>query len=91
MIYVDQIQKYEHIKEAQARRLGPGWCHLFADTDEELHEFASLLGMKREWFQEHDVASHYDITPNRRAAAIEQGATQITTKNYIRLMRKKNE
>ena len=27
------------------------WCHLTAETTEELHEFARRLGMRREWFQ----------------------------------------
>lgn len=27
------------------------WPHLFADTEEELHAFAHILGLHREWFQ----------------------------------------
>lgn len=28
------------------------WSHLFADTKDELHEFAARLGLKRSWFQD---------------------------------------
>ncbi len=84
-VYVDQPHHYDRILDTQARRLGPDWCHLFADSDDELHEFAKMMSLKREWFQEHKSANHYDLTPNRRAKAIEFGATQITTKNFFRM------
>lgn len=90
MIYIDQIKQHAVIKDAQARRLGPGWCHLFSDDIEELHGFAKRLSLKREWFQDHKLAPHYDLTPNRREKALKLGATQISTKDYI-LMRRKNE
>ena len=69
-------------KEAQARRVGARngnqWCHLFADTPEEvpeLHRVAAAIGMKREWFQNHhDDFPHYDLVPSRRAAALKSGA-----------------
>ena len=39
------------------------WYHLMSDTeDEEIHNFALKLGLKREWFQE----DHYDIVESKR-------------------------
>ena len=37
---------------AQVGRLRTRWFHLIADSKEELHEFASRLGLRREWFQD---------------------------------------
>lgn len=54
-----------------------GGGHLQADTDEELHEFAAKLGLKRSWFQEKKDCpwhNHYDLTANKRRQAIELGA-----------------
>ena len=54
-----------------------GGGHLQADTLEELHHFASRLGLRREWFQakpgrpEND---HYDLTRTGRERALALGA-----------------
>ena len=54
-------------------------CHLFTDSDdiEDLHAFAARLGMKREWFQPHKVAPHYDFVKSRRDLAVQFGVTQV--------------
>ncbi len=36
-------------------------AHLVGDDPEELHAMAAALGLKREWFQEHDRLPHYDL------------------------------
>lgn len=54
-------------------------CHMLADTDEELHALADLIGVARKWHQappEHD--SHYDIALSKRALAVRNGAQEIT-------------
>lgn len=74
MIYVDMLINY-------GWKLGPS-CHLLADTEEELHEFAKSIGMKREWFQSGETTSmpHYDLTASRRKAAVMRGAIEIDRK-----------
>ncbi len=62
--------------------MGPS-CHLLADTEEELHEFAAELGMKRKWFQGTSIP-HYDLTVKRRERAVKLGATEETAKQMIR-------
>ena len=53
-------------------------CHLLADTEEELHEFASkILGLKRSYFQKHVRYPHYDLTKNIRKLAVEKGAIEV--------------
>lgn len=50
------------------------WCHLVADSIEELHDFARKLGMRREWFQHAASYPHYDITITSRIRALNLGA-----------------
>jgi hypothetical protein len=65
------------------------YCHLIADTLEELHIFAQSIGLKREWFQEKSYP-HYDITIGIRRKAIQNGAIEVCNKTFVRIMRKNN-
>lgn len=70
MVYVDDMR-------AKYRRMV--MCHMIADTDAELHEMASRIGVRRRWHQhppEHD--SHYDICLAMRRTAVVAGAIEIT-------------
>jgi hypothetical protein len=67
-----------------------GWkygksCHLLADTEKELHDFARLIGCKRNWFQVKS-SPHYDLTERRRKMAITKGAIEIDKKKFKELM-----
>lgn len=53
-------------------------CHLFADSVSELHIFAEQIGLKRSWFQNCSILSHYDLTKNKRKQAIRAGAIEIS-------------
>ncbi len=57
---------------------GERWAHLLADTLDELHAFAALLGMPRRAFQDRRSGAHYDVTSTMRARAIELGAVPIS-------------
>ena len=59
-------------------------CHMVADSEEELHEMADKIGMKRKWFQEGKVP-HYDVSKGKRELAIELGVTEITTKELVEM------
>lgn len=54
------------------------WCHMWADTPEELHALAARIGLRRSWFQEHSRLPHYDLTPGRRRAALAAGAIEMS-------------
>lgn len=60
------------------------WCHLVSDTSyDELHVFASALGIPPEAFQ----GDHYDLPENVRLLAIDHGAKAVTGRELIvRLM-----
>ena len=59
------------------------WSHLFADTQEELHQFAAQLGLRRSYFQPGRPRSdgspsphwHFDLTVGKRQQAIRLGAS----------------
>jgi hypothetical protein len=51
-------------------------CHMWADTDAELHAMARKIGMQRSWFQCPPKASwnHYDVSLSSKKKAIDLGA-----------------
>lgn len=49
-------------------------CHLAADTDAELMEFAERLGLRPEWKHK----DHFDVCITKRQKAIDLGAIEIT-------------
>lgn len=54
---------------------GKLWCHLVADSLDELHEFAVVLGLRRHWFQGKALYPHYDVTTVVRDRALQIGAS----------------
>ena len=78
-IYVDNVR----VKWA-----GSEWCHLVADTLDELHSFASQIGLRRNWFQSSASYPHYDIKLSVRIKAIQLGAVPGTRKQIIECAKK---
>lgn len=70
MIYVDNA------KNPLRRML---MSHLLADSVDELHTFAKLLGLRREWFQ----GDHYDVCQTVRNLAVQLGASEITQRQAV--------
>ncbi|MEJ7745775.1 MAG: DUF4031 domain-containing protein [Luteimonas sp.] len=68
-VYVDDAVTYWR---------GQRWAHLMADTLDELHAFAALLGIPRHAFQDKRSGAHYDITAALREEAIGLGAVAIS-------------
>lgn len=63
-----------YVDDEQIRWRGKVWCHLVADSLPELHLFASRLGLRRAWFQDHCSYPHYDVTVGLRDKALTLGA-----------------
>ena len=82
--YVDPIRHYPGLA---AHLPVQHWCHMTADTVEELHAMAAAIGMPRRVFQDHAYRWHYDLTAPRRAMAVEMGALEISSRDMIRIMR----
>jgi hypothetical protein len=64
------------------------WPHMVADTLDELHVFASTIGMRREWFQDHPDHPHYDLRPTKWALAKRHGAIETTAIEVLRVSRR---
>ena len=65
-------------------------CHMVADTMEELHAMADLIGLQRRWFQQSPPASmpHYDISLSKRALAVEFGAVDCDRNTFVEHVRR---
>lgn len=93
MIYVDALA-VGVATDAQARRVGARnggrWCHMMADSSAELRAFAVRLGLQPEWIQHPNTArEHFDLTPQRRAAAVRLGAVEVSRRDLVSLIRSK--
>lgn len=62
---------------------GRQWCHLVADSLDELHQFARSLGLQRTWFHAHASLPHYDITVEIRVMALNRGAVAADRRTLI--------
>lgn len=82
MIIVDELRVYGQAPKSGGEQYfgnGKRSCHMSCNGDiEELHRFAEEIGLKREWFQDHRALPHYDLTANKRVAAINNGAVEMT-------------
>lgn len=68
------------------------FCHMTADTTEELHLMASVLGLKKCWF--HGVRRghpHYDLTAWMRCLALDRGALFVPALEQARRRKKGHE
>jgi Protein of unknown function (DUF4031) len=77
----------------QPARLGSvddRWSHLVADDEDELHEFATRLGMRREWYQHKRTRphqGHYDVPERIRERAVALGAQTVSWRELGRMLR----
>ncbi len=57
-------------------------CHMWADTEDELHAMADAIGVARKWVQRPPKASwlHYDVSLGCKAKALAMGA--VLTDKY---------
>jgi hypothetical protein len=87
-VYVDQLIRPKPYYKSKNERWG--WsqsCHMIADTENELHEFARRLGLRREWFQNRHSNPrlwHYDLTASKRQQALCLGAKEITPEQFAK-------
>ena len=70
-----------YVDEAVWQRRGRRFCHLVADSPEELADFAARLGLRRAWLQTkpgRPWKDHYDLPAWARAEAVRLGALELT-------------
>lgn len=59
-----------------------------ADTIDELHGMADILGINRKWFQDKPNKPHYDICKSKKALAIKHGAKLVDDKEILKIWKK---
>ena len=58
--------------------------HLVSDTSlNELHDFAGVLGLRREWLHRKSIP-HYDLTGEVYELALAHGATLVSSRELVR-------
>jgi hypothetical protein len=82
--YVDSVRAYP----------GAGlryreYCHLLADSRDELHAMADAIGMPRRFFQDHLWRWHYDLPRHLRELAVRNGAVEVTMPEVGALLRER--
>jgi hypothetical protein len=82
--YVDTVRDYPDAGLRFER-----FCHLLADTREELHDMADRLGIPRGFFQEHPWRWHHDLPAHLRPRAVELGAREVTMHEVGALLRER--
>lgn len=73
-----------YVDDSKIPHRGTVWCHLMADSFSELEGFARKLNLHPSWRH----GDHYDLTPSKRAKAVQLGAQQVTARELIPLRKK---
>lgn len=81
-VYVDGMRRYDHAPKVRGRAVA--WCHMMADTESELLEMATQLGLKLHWRD----GDHFDLTSKQRERAINLGAKPVTSRDLVALRQK---
>jgi hypothetical protein len=58
-VYVDGLRPVARVVRRHPE--GTLWCHMIADSEEELHRVAEEIGLRRNWYHR----DHYDLTEVR--------------------------
>ena len=74
------------IDDAAIPKSGKKWYHLMSDGDDnEIHQFAAKIGLKREWFH----VDHYDLVSGKRQQAIDLGAQPVAALKLVEIRKQK--
>jgi hypothetical protein len=90
-VYVDELT-------ASERKINScfGWpyqraCHMYADTLDELHEMAGLIGIAQRYFHPGKQFPHYDLTAWKRQQAIARGAVAADRQHAVAFRARQKE
>ena len=69
------------------------FCHMVADSPEELLEMVDLIGVKRKWIQNKNTwREHFDITVGKKKLAVKAGAMEVSMMELGRILsRRRND
>ncbi|WP_204162081.1 DUF4031 domain-containing protein [Rathayibacter sp. VKM Ac-2803] len=83
-VYVDNFMIPADVPNG-ARTVRGVWCHMTADTTEELLAMARKIGLKETWIQKPGTwQEHFDVTLPKRKKAIAAGAIEVSMLEHVR-------
>jgi hypothetical protein len=82
-VFCEDVTVAVYVDNVRIAWRGRQWCHLVADSLDELHWFANSLGLKRAWFQGHASLPHYDVTVETRVVALNRGAVDSDRRTLV--------
>lgn len=81
-VYVDSVNIRAEVPNG-ARTVRGVWCHMTADTRDELDAMADRIGLRRSWIQHPGTwKEHYDLTQSRRRLAVAAGAVEVDARQH---------
>lgn len=80
---VDKFTERVIMDKPTYRADGYLWCHLTAQDLTILHNFAQLIGLQQEWFQDKPGHPHYDIKSKWIRNRAERLGAVIVEKKYF--------
>lgn len=75
-VYVDNMRMQASVPNG-VHMVNGRWSHMFADSTQELDEFALKLDLNPSWKQNSRGFIHYDLVESRRKQAVLLGAIEI--------------
>ncbi len=91
MVYVDSLFHWSAVRSPMLKKIGSIWCHLTADSELELVDFAQRLGRHPAWLQNPGTYRfHFDLCPTERSRALELGALPVSRKEMVALMKRRH-
>lgn len=63
------------------------YSHMMADSLDELHAFATLIGVKRHWFHR----DHYDFREPEWMLAVSLGAIVVSSRRLVEIRKKSRD
>ncbi len=76
--YVDDMGLQATVQNGDQQVTGK-WCHLFADTHEELMAVAEKAGLNPKWIQDAGTPDeHFDVTGKKIPAVVKAGAQPVS-------------
>lgn len=62
--------------------------HMIADSETELHDMATAIGLRRAWYQGRASFPHYDVSMSVREKAIGRGAIECDPRELVSCIRR---
>lgn len=73
-----------YIDNAMIPFRGMQLCHMAADTEAEMHQMATIIGLGQEWYTDRC----YAVPEEARAEAVKLGAREVSPREIVEVMQR---